>query len=635
MARTIPALFEESFKRYPRNTLMWEKTGSEYRSVTYQETRQPVHLFAAGLISHGIRKGDRIALIAEGRKDWVICELGILCAGAVNVPISVKIDELSELKFRLAHSGCRMVAVSQTQAVKIRKIKNDLPELEKTILFDEMDRIDSDEINFADIMKIGKDFLFSNSSEFDERINSITGNDFANICYTSGTTADPKGIILTHLNYVANVEQSSKLLPIPETYVSLLILPLDHAFAHTVGIYTLMRNGAAMAFVQSGRTPLETLKNIPQNIKEIKPIFLMSVPSLAKSFRKNIEKGIAAKGRFAGLLFRKALLTAYYYNADGWNRGSGKRLLLKPLIKFYDKLFFSKIRANFGGRLEFFIGGGALLDIELQRFFYAIGIPMFQGYGLTEAAPVISANVPARHKLGSSGSIVADLEVKICDSGGTELKRGEKGEIAVKGENVMAGYWKNDKATSESIKKEWLYTGDMGYLDGDGFLYVLGRFKSLLIGSDGEKYSPEGIEEAIVEHSIFIDQMLLYNNQSPYTVALLVPNKEALIRRLETNKINTDSGEWEIQALKLLNGEIAKFRSGGICSDQFPERWIPSAFAVLGEGFTEDNKFLNSTLKMVRGKIVEFYSMRIEYLFTPEGKDPYNSQNRAIIRKWR
>jgi long-chain acyl-CoA synthetase len=285
--------------------------------------------------------------------------------------------------------------------------------------------------------------------------------------------------------------------------------------------------------------------------------------------------------------------------------------------------------------LEFFIGGGALLDIELQRFFYAIGIPMFQGYGLTEAAPVISANVPARHKLGSSGSIVADLEVKICDSGGTELKRGEKGEIAVKGENVMAGYWKNDKATSESIKKEWLYTGDMGYLDGDGFLYVLGRFKSLLIGSDGEKYSPEGIEEAIVEHSIFIDQMLLYNNQSPYTVALLVPNKEALIRRLETNKINTDSGEWEIQALKLLNGEIAKFRSGGICSDQFPERWIPSAFAVLGEGFTEDNKFLNSTLKIVRGKIVEFYSMRIEYLFTPEGKDPYNSQNRAIIRKWR
>jgi long-chain acyl-CoA synthetase len=199
----------------------------------------------------------------------------------------------------------------------------------------------------------------------------------------------------------------------------------------------------------------------------------------------------------------------------------------------------------------------------------------------------------------------------------------------------MAGYWKNDKATSESIKKEWLYTGDMGYLDGDGFLYVLGSFKSLLIGSDGEKYSPEGIEEAIVEHSIFIDQMLLYNNQSPYTVALLVPNKEALIRRLETNKINTDSGEWEIQALKLLNGEIAKFRSGGICSDQFPERWIPSAFAVLGEGFTEDNKFLNSTLKIVRGKIVEFYSMRIEYLFTPEGKDPYNSQNRAIIRKWR
>ena len=187
------------------------------------------------------------------------------------------------------------------------------------------------------------------------------------------------------------------------------------------------------------------------------------------------------------------------------------------------KLIFSKVRENFGGKLEFFIGGGALLDIELQRFFYAIGIPMFQGYGLTEAAPVISSNVPQKHKLGSSGTIVPNLLLKICNEKGEELPAGEKGEIVIKGENVMMGYWKNERATSDAIKEGWLFTGDLGYLDKDGFLFVLGRNKSLLIGSDGEKYSPEAIEEAITEHSKFIDQIMLYNNQSPYTIALLVP----------------------------------------------------------------------------------------------------------------
>ena len=184
---------------------------------------------------------------------------------------------------------------------------------------------------------------------------------------------------------------------------------------------------------------METLKNIPQNIKEVRPSFLFSVPSLAKNFRKNIEKGIREKGPKIEKLFQKALQLAYAYNNDGWNKGKGIQKLKKPLYILYDKLIFSKIRENFGGRLEFFIGGGALLDIELQRFFYAIGIPMFQGYGLTEAAPVISSNVPQKHKLGSSGTIVPNLQVKICDEKGNELPVGEKGEIVGKGRKCNDG----------------------------------------------------------------------------------------------------------------------------------------------------------------------------------------------------
>ncbi len=631
--KTLPWLFEESVEKYSKNIIMWEKPDDKYIGTTYSDMRKIVYDIAGGLLKRGIKKGDRIALISEGRKYWVASELGILYTGAINVPISTKIEEFTDLKFRLSHSGCRIVFASQAQALKIRKVKNDLPDLERIIVLDKMDSFERDEIFIDELIEEGKKYLLDNKGKLEETWQCIMESDYANICYTSGTTADPKGIILTHRNYTANVEQSSSLLHVPEWYCSLLILPWDHAFAHTAGIYTLISNGASMASVQLGKTALETLKNVGRNIKETKPTFLLSVPALAKNFRKNIEKGIAEKGKTVEKLFNKALKVAYEYNGEGWNKGKGKKIFLKPLYMFYDKIIFKKIRENFGGRLEFFVGGGALLDIELQRFFYAIGIPMFQGYGLTEAAPVISANMPEKHKLGSSGYIVKNLDIKICDNDGNDLPIGEKGEIVIRGENVMAGYWKNEQATKEAIKNGWLYTGDMGYLDNDGFLYVLGRFKSLLISSDGEKYSPEGIEEAIIEHSPFIDQVMLYNNQSPYTVALIVPNKENILAWLKEKNLSHYEIDGQKAALKLIENDINKFKSGGEFGGQFPERWIPAATAIIGEPFSEQNKFINSTLKMVRGKITEFYKSRIDFLFTGEGKDINNHQNLIIISR--
>jgi len=632
--RTIPQLFETSVEKFRTNVLLWEKKEEAYKGMTYLETRGRVHEFAAGLMSFGVKKGDRVALIAEGRNDWVISELGILYTGAVNVPLSVKLNEQSELKFRLAHSGCRMAVVSATQATKIRQLKNDLPDLEKIILLDPAEKYDDDEIPLRAVYETGKSVLAKNANSVSHSWKSLLESDAANICYTSGTTADPKGIILTHRNYTSNVEQASALLKIPADYCSLLILPWDHCFAHTAGIYTLMMNGASMASVQVGKTAMESLKNIPINIKESKPTFLLSVPTLAKNFRKNIENGIKQKGPIVEKLFKKALEVAYDYNGNGWNRGKGLRMFKKPLYMLFDRILFSKIRENFGGRLEFFIGGGALLDIELQRFFYAIGIPMFQGYGLSESSPVISANVPQRHKLGSSGSIVPNLEVKICDEKGNALLVGQHGEIVVKGENVMAGYWKNEKATKETIRDGWLYTGDLGYLDEDGFLYVLGRNKSLLIANDGEKYSPEGIEETVVGHSRFIEQILLYNNQSPYTVALIVPNRDNCLQWLKEKNLSCHTAEGGEAVLHMLESEIDAYRDGGRYAGMFPSRWLPSAIAVLGEGFTEQNGFMNSTLKMVRGRIAEFYKNRLDFLFTPEGQTICNHQNMTIVKRW-
>jgi len=632
--KTLVNLFEEKASEYRDNPLLWEKQNDRYTSTSYGETLYKVHQFAAGLVNLGVQKGDRIALLSEGRNDWIISELGILYAGAINVPLSVKLDATTELKFRLSHSGTKIIIVSGHQAPKLDQIKNDLPELEKIIYLDPKENYERDELPKEEIYNLGTNYLKTNNEDFQQIYQSIQGNDYANICYTSGTTADPKGIILSHRNYTANVEQALTLMNIPSYYKTLLILPLDHSFAHTAGIYSFIASGASIGTIETGKNQMETLRNIPKNIRELKPNLLLSVPALAKNFRKNIEKGIAEKGPKAEKLFRMALKAAYTYNKEGHNKGKGLQFIKKPLLNLYDRLLFSKIRMGFGGELDFFIGGGALLDIELQRFFYAIGIPMFQGYGLSETSPIISSNAPQKHKLGSSGFLVHNIELKICDENGHELPLGKKGEIVVRGENVMVGYWKNQEATEKSIKNGWFYTGDLGYMDKDGFLYVMGRYKSLLIGNDGEKFSPEAIEEALIEHSRYIDQCMLHNNQDPYTVGLIVPNKEAVKTYVQEKDLSLQTEEGQNAALELIQSEVDQFKKGGELEDQFPDRWLPAAIAVLGEGFTEQNKMLNSTLKIVRRNIEKNYKQRIEYLYTPEGKDVFNHQNKTILSRF-
>ncbi len=587
----------------------------------------------AGFLALGIKKGDRIALLSEARTDWVISELGIMHTGAVSVPLSITLREGADLKFRLDHSESRWIIVSNLQFDKINQIRKELKNLEKIILLDPRESYANDEIYLGEVKKLGGEYLEKNHDRFTEILKSVGPDDYATICYTSGTTADPKGIILSHRNYTANIDQALTLLEVPSWWTTLLILPWDHSFAHTAGIYIMMAAGASLAAVQAGKSYLDSLKHLPENIREIRPVFLFSAPALAKNLRKGIEKGIRDKGPLIEKLFRHALKIAYRYNGNGWDRGKGMRILLKPLYKLYDIILFKKIRANFGGRLEFFIGGAALLDIEVQKFFYAIGIPMLQGYGLTEAAPVISSNVLKRHKLGTSGNIVKYLDLKICDEDGKELPVGKKGEIVIRGENVMKGYWKNEKATSETIRDGWLYTGDMGYVDEDRFLYVLGRFKSLLISDDGEKYSPEGIEETITDRSPFIDQMMLYNNQNKYTTALLVPNGEALAKWAKDNNINLAIPQGPEAILKELESVISQYKQGGTHDNLFPSRWLPAAIAILDEPFSGDNKMLNSLGKMVRTKIVERYKDTIEYLYSPEAKNILNHRNLESIKK--
>lgn len=629
MKKTIIDLFEQAADRFPDNPFLWEKTRDAFRPTTYREVREQVYTLGAGLVSLGIRKGDHIALLSEGRNAWIVGELAMFYAGAVNVPLSIKLEEANDLLFRLIHAEVNYILVSGIQLKKIQAIRDRLPGMKKIIVFDPQPAYEAGEIALDEVLAAGKQWLACHTpEEFLAVGRSLRNDDHATITYTSGTTADPKGVILTHRNYTANVEQSLSCIDIDHTWRTLVILPLDHCFAHVVGFYIFMSKGASVATVQVGRTGMETLKNIPVNIKEFKPYLILSVPALAKNFKKNIEQGIRRQGKTAFRLFRLALHTAYLYNGNGTHeKGRGWRIGLRPLVALYDRLLFRKVRAAFGGQLKFFIGGGALLDKDLQKFFYAIGLPMYQGYGLSEATPVISTNGPRRHTFGSSGVLVQPLDLKICDAEGNELPRGEKGEIVVRGENVMAGYWKNPVSTAETVRDGWLYTGDMGYIGEDGLLYVLGRFKSLLIGSDGEKYSPEGIEEALTEHIPYIDQVVLHNNQEPYTVALIVPNKERILKHLARQHLALESEAGREAAVRLLQNQLGRFRKGGDLYGLFPERWLPATFAVLPEAFTEQNGMVNSTLKIVRGNVEKAYAGRIARLYTPEGKNPVNRDN--------
>jgi long-chain acyl-CoA synthetase len=634
MKRTIIDLFEETVAKYGQKEFLLEKHNGRFEPTSYNATKAEALTTGAGLVALGIERSDRVSILAEGCNNWIISELGLLYAGAISVPLSIKLEESNDLLFRLRHADVKLIFVSKNQLPKIRRIASELADLRHIVVWGEAkENLAEGEMTLDELKSLGREYLQQHEEEFMAIGKSIQNDDIATITYTSGTTADPKGVVLTHRNYTANVEQSLSVVSIPSHWRTLIILPLDHCFAHVVGFYIMIACGASVATTEVGRTPMETLKNIPINIKEVRPHFLLSVPALAKNFRKNIETSIRKKGKTTERLFNLALKTSYAYQADGYTKGRGWRCLLKPAVALFDKILYSKVREAFGGELQFFIGGGALLDSELQRFFYAVGIPMFQGYGLSEATPVISTNAPTKgnHRFGSSGRLVQPLEIKILDDEGRELPVGEKGEIVIKGENVMAGYWKNPDSSADTVRNGWLHTGDMGYMGKDNFLYVLGRFKSLLISSDGEKYSPEGMEEAIVDKSPYIDQIIVYNNQSPYTIALAVGSKENLNRKLDAEGIQGEA-RYE-RAAQIIGEEVAKYRRGGAYADEFPDRWVPAVVALADEAFTEQNGLVNSTMKVVRNKVEKHFADAIANAYTPEGKAINNARNIEAMRK--
>lgn len=613
-------------RKYSNLTFLREKVGDEWEKTSFEQTRISARILAACFMSIGVEKGDKMAMLSEGRRAWILSELGLLYAGAVNVPLSVKLDQKSDLLFRINHSEARYVLVSKGQLSKIRAIREQCPELRYVIVFDHIENLQEGELFLGDIYSRGIELLEKDPDIVDRRCSQIGPDDYATISYTSGTVADPKGVLLTHRNYTANIEQVRNVFGYPKEATMLMILPLDHCYAHVAGLYLCMSSGVSI-----GTVPANSLRNIPMAIRELRPDVMLSVPTITKNFKKNIESAVRAQGTLKYALFNWFMALSKDYYREGWNAQKHKQMWKLPLLRLGDRMFFSKIRNQvFGGRLKFFVSGAAYLDIEQQKFFYSLGVPVMQGYGLSEATPIISTNdISRKHILGTCGMTVRPMEIQIRDEEGNVLPHGQKGEICIKGENVMAGYYKNPEATARAIEDGWLHTGDMGYMLDDDFLNVTGRFKCLLISADGEKYSPEQIEEVVTSSSKYIDQLLLYNSQSPYTIAFVVPNRDNLCAYLARfyRDVDPSSEQGKRLMLEKIQSVFDSYRLGQVNYGAFPERWLPAAFIVIREPFSERNGQVNSSAKVVRRKVEEAYASRMSFAFTPEGKPIVNPQN--------
>lgn len=615
--KTIINLLEKAATNYKDDNYVTRKTDDGWESYSYSEVWKKVNYLAAALLDNGFQQKQNFAILSEGSPMWVISEYAVLAINGVSVPLSVKLLP-EELPYRLNHSECQGIFTSKNHLLKVISILPKVENKEMKIIYldedtdyfwNELDRagVDKDRgVVFWEALDLGKEKQTKFQGQLTEIKDNIDENDIVNISYTSGTTGNPKGIMLTHLNYYSNAKDGVTVFKLRKNFRTLIILPVDHCFAHTVALYGALFKALDLYFLDARGGVTNAIKNIPINLQEVKPQFLLTVPALSGNFINKMTEGVKAKGAFIERLFTNGLMAGKKRNGDGFTKpGIKTKISTWFSYNIASKLIFSKLSDVFGGELEFMVGGGALLDLKQQQFYKSIGTPIYQGYGLTEAAPIISSNTPFEHKMGTSGRVMPNVTCKVMDNETEEAQVNQIGEIVIQGENVMKGYYKNEEASSLALRDNWLWTGDLAYYDQDGFLVVTGRNKALLISEDGEKYSPEGIEEAIVNCSEIFTHVMLYCNQNKVTTAIVSidPAKKSLISK----------GSAE-DTYRLIQDQFSAFSRDETYKDVFQKKWIPKTFYIAPEPFTEANLMVNSTLKMVRYKITEAYQNKLDIM---------------------
>lgn len=577
---TIPHFFSETAKKFPNKTALLYKKSEVYFSITYKELREKIERLSLKLKELGLKKGDKIAILSENRPEWVICDLAIMSIGALTVPLHTTFNPLV-IKNLLRHSQAKVLVVSNRNLLnKILLAKKELISIKKIIF---IEKITPDLKKLLGRKLINWEKLLENGQleqlQQLEPLN-IRAEEPCTIIYTSGTTGKPKGVLLSHKNILSNLEAVNRAVPVKTSDIFLSFLPLSHIFERLAGYYVPLLFGATIAYA-------ENIKQLPYNLKEIKPTILISVPRIFEKFEDAIWDKVNKSSNFKKKLFLWAI----------------KQKSRSFSHKIADFLVFRKIREGLGGRLRLAISGGASLDEKIAKFFYRIGIKILEGYGLTETSPVVSTNRENDFWFGTVGKVLDNVQVKISS---------EK-EILVKGPNVFREYFKNKKETKEAFDKEgWFKTGDLGFIDKYGFLTVIGRKKEMIVTSYGKNIWPEKIENQLNKDR-FISQSVIIGNKKKFISALIVPDWDEVKKFLKENKLPLQEPEKLIKNLKII--ELFLDRLENKINPKLSDYEKIKRFKLLVHEFSQERGELTPTLKLRRHIIEEHYKREIANMY--------------------
>ncbi len=593
---TVSRMFNQVTNDHLNRDLYFYKKDNKWRGISGSEIRSTVKDIAFALQSLGIGKGDNVALLSNNSPRWAMSDYGIICSGAATVSVYPTLIPF-QVEFILSNSQSKVVFVEdQTQLDKVLQIWGNCSLVQAVIVMDDSYNGDEARVqNFKDFLDVGTKKSQESETTFEEMIEAPEPGDLLTLIYTSGTTGNPKGVMLTHGNMMSNVEGISQIITFDSTEKFLSFLPLSHSFERMGGHFTAFSVGAQVYYAES-------IETVPENLQEVKPSVVLSVPRLYEKMYSRVREGLKSAPEARQKIF-------------WWAIGVGKeasqyRLENKPLPfmlglkhKIADKLVYSKVKDRVGGRLRFFVSGGAPLSKEIAEFFAAADVTILEGYGLSETSPVLTANSPEFTRFGSVGKPLFNVDIEIADDG----------EILAKGPNIMTGYFDNEAATLEAIDTEgWFHTGDIGHLDDEGYLFITDRKKNILVTSGGKNVAPAPIENAMV-NSPYIEQSVVIGDNRNFISALIVPSFEAVEAYLKDAGKSVSGNEAMAEhpdVLALLTAEVSN------AMEAFSNYERVKEFAVLPRLFTIEEGELTPTLKVVRKVVLDHFSQEVDKIYS-------------------
>ncbi|MEJ2052504.1 MAG: long-chain fatty acid--CoA ligase [Calditrichaceae bacterium] len=561
--------------------------------MTYSQFGEMVRSFTHGLWEKGLKKGDRIAILSNNRPEWVVADMSGFCMQAVIVPVYQTLPA-NQIQYILKDCEARAIIVeNQLQYNKIRDIKKNLPKLEFVITFDELERGKTQVAKYTDILERGQKIKDKKKTQFNKSLKSLKPEEICTLVYTSGTTGDPKGVMLHHKGFIKDIVNSEKVLNLYPEDVFLSFLPLSHLYERLAGHWCPMYRGAAIHYARS-------IDTVVEDISIAKPTIMVSVPRLYEKVAAAVKEQIEHSSNFKRNLFFWALGTGLEYNksivggkASNW---------LKRRYQFADKVVFSKIKKKLGGNFRIPIAGGAPLSVDTLKFFESIGLKIVEGYGMTETHLIITLTPYGKTKYGSCGKPIDGVDIKIA----------KDGEVLVKGDTVMKGYYNKPELTKEVIDKDgWLHTGDIGYLDEDKYLFLTDRKKNIIVTSGGKNVAPAPIEH-LLKTSKYIDDICLVGNHRKFISAVVIPNFEMLKKYLDEKGTKIEDHGDIVQnkeVIDLINGEFSSLQTS-LASYETVKK-----FLLLAEPLSIEKGELTPSLKIKRSVVEKHYKDQIDNLY--------------------